>query len=110
MKFLNRKHLERLGRPGPIALGILGLIIIGAIILSVVFTKKQQAASQPREAPGVPVTIATVTVETVPLQVAAIGAAEPYSTVSVKSEVNGQMMKVYFTQGQFVKKGDPLFT
>lgn len=105
-----KKAAQRLGRPGLLALGLLGLLIVGSIIFSNIFTKKQQAAGQPAPPPAVPVMAASVTLETVPLQVNAIGRSEAYSTVSVTSQAEGQMMKVYFTEGQYVKKGDPLFT
>lgn len=58
----------------------------------------------------VPVTIATVARKSVPLQVTSIGTIEPYSTVQVKAQVNGQVMGVHFTEGQDVNKGDLLFT
>jgi membrane fusion protein, multidrug efflux system len=103
-----KKYLHRLGRPRLIALGILGLIIICSILFSGLFTKKPQAAGQPQP-PAVPVTVATVSLETVPLQVSAIGRTEAYSTVSVTSQAEGLMTKVYFTEGQYVKKGDLLF-
>ena len=87
---------------------MLGLIIIGSILFSGLFTKKPQAAGQPQP-PAVPVVVANVTLETVPLQVSAIGRTEAYSTVSVTSQAEGLMTKVYFTEGQYVKKGDLLF-
>ena len=105
-----KKRLQRLGRSRLIAIGVLGLSIIGLVLFSGIFAKKEHAAARPPEPPGVPVTTASVTVETIPLQVSAIGTVEAYSTVSVRSEANGQIMKVHFTQGSYVKKGDPLFT
>jgi multidrug efflux system membrane fusion protein len=56
-----------------------------------------------------PVTIATAGRADVPVRVEAIGAVEPYSTVTIKSRVAGQIVKIGFTQGQDVKKGDVLF-
>ena len=103
-----KKYLRRLGRPGLIGLGTLGLILIGLILFSGIFTKKPQAAGQPQP-PAVPVTVASVTLETVPLQVSAIGRTEAYSTVSVTSQVEGLITRVNFTEGQYVKKGDLLF-
>jgi multidrug efflux system membrane fusion protein len=103
-----KKHLRRLGRPRLIALGGLAVMIIGAILFSGLFTKKPQAAGQPQP-PAVPVVVANVTLETVPLQVSAIGRTEAYSTVSITSQAEGLMTKVYFTEGQYVKKGDLLF-
>ncbi len=67
----------------------------------------------PQAAPAdsaVPVTIATVTQKTVPVEVRAIGNVEAYSTVSVKAQVAGEVEKAYFKQGQEVKEGDLLFT
>jgi multidrug efflux system membrane fusion protein len=57
-----------------------------------------------------PVTTATATLATVPLQVHAIGNVEAYSTVSVKAQVAARVEKAYFTEGQDVRKGDLLFT
>ena len=57
-----------------------------------------------------PVTIAEATVKDVPVQVNAIGNVEAYSTVTVKSLVDGQVQRAYFKQGQDVKKGDLLFS
>jgi multidrug efflux system membrane fusion protein len=34
----------------------------------------------------------------------------PYSKVTVRSQITGQLIKVHFLEGQEVKKGDPLFT
>jgi multidrug efflux system membrane fusion protein len=56
-----------------------------------------------------PVTVATASRADVPVQVPAIGTVEPYSTVTIKSRVAGQIVKVGFTQGQEVRKGDLLF-
>ncbi|MEH2330920.1 efflux RND transporter periplasmic adaptor subunit [Nostoc sp.] len=58
---------------------------------------------------AVPVVVATATQKTIPIQLSATGTAEAYSTVSVKSQVGGQLTGVYFQQGQNVKKGDLLF-
>jgi membrane fusion protein, multidrug efflux system len=38
----------------------------------------------------------------------ALGTVTPVYTVSVKSRVDGQLMHVYYTEGQMVKEGDPL--
>jgi multidrug efflux system membrane fusion protein len=40
----------------------------------------------------------------------AIGNVEAYSTVSIKARVSGELMRVYFSEGQFVDKGDLLFS
>ncbi|BAY36118.1 RND family efflux transporter MFP subunit [Nostoc sp. NIES-2111] len=58
----------------------------------------------------IPVVVASAMQKAVPLLVQATGTVEAYSTVDVKSKVGGQLMGVYFRQGQNVKKGDLLFT
>jgi multidrug efflux system membrane fusion protein len=59
---------------------------------------------------AVPVTVAKAEQRTVPINLTAIATAEAYSTVSIKSQVNAILNEVHFKQGDFVKKGDLLFT
>lgn len=70
---------------------------------------KQQKVQSKAPAPEVPVTVATATRETVPLEVYVVGAAEASSVVQVKSQVAGELQRVHFTEGQNVEKGSPLF-
>ena len=66
-------------------------------------------ADAPRPvAPGVPVTAGTVAVADVPVFLNAIGAVQAYNMVTIKSRVDGQIVKVEFTEGQDVKAGAPL--
>lgn len=58
----------------------------------------------------VPVTVAVALQKNVPVEVQVIGNVEAYSTISVKAQVGGQLTEVHFHEGDFVKKGDPLFT
>ena len=57
----------------------------------------------------VPVTVATVSQRTVPVEEQVIGNVEAYSTISVKAQVSGQLTEVHFKEGDFVKKNDLLF-
>jgi len=58
----------------------------------------------------VPVLVATATQKTVPVQLRAVGNAEAYATVSVKSQITGVLMQAHFKDGQDLKKGQLLFT
>jgi len=58
----------------------------------------------------VPVLVAKAFRKTVARRLHAIGRVEAYSTVEIKSQINGQVMKVHFKEGQEVAKGDLLFT
>mgnify|MGYP001573951258 CR=1 FL=1 len=79
-------------------------------IVVIVFFFACSKKSGPPPKPPVPVTAGTVIQKTVPVQVRAIGNVETYSTISVKSQIDGQLIRVHFKEGQDVKKGDILFT
>jgi membrane fusion protein, multidrug efflux system len=69
-----------------------------------------KSAPPPRQAEGVPVVVATVSQRTVPVDIQVIGNVEAYATIAVKSQVGGELTLVHFREGDFVKKGDVLFT
>jgi multidrug efflux system membrane fusion protein len=69
---------------------------------------KQQAAPAPRVT-AVPVVVAKVTQRAMPVQLAAIGNVGSYS-VSVEAQVAGELLQVHFKEGDFVHKGQLLFT
>ncbi len=79
-----------------------------ATILPTACSDAKSAPSSPK--PAAPVTAAPVLQKTVPVQLKAIGNVEAHSTVSVKSQVGGELTRVHFTEGQAVKRGDLLFT
>src|SRR3954470_19797764 len=60
------------------------------------------------QAPAVPVTVAAVTRQDVPLLLEGIGTVQPLNIVTIRSRVDGELQKVLFTEGQEVKAGDPL--
>ena len=60
--------------------------------------------------PAVPVTVAPAVQKDVPVQVTAVGTVQAYTTVSVKSQIAGQITAVHFNEGQIVQKGDALYT
>jgi multidrug efflux system membrane fusion protein len=70
-------------------------------------SKQPEENSQPLP---VPVSVALVAQKSVPVDVRVIGNVEAYSTVSIKTQVNGQLNRAYFKEGEEVKKGDLLFT
>jgi len=62
----------------------------------------------PEEA--VPVTVGTVEQMNVPIDVQAIGNVQPITTVAVKALVGGQLTRVWFKEGDDVRRGDKLFS
>lgn len=70
----------------------------------------EQKLNGERGRPVVPVTIATSVEKTIPVQLLAIGKVQAFSTVVIKSQVEGEIVGVHFKEGQEVKAGDLLFT
>ena len=57
-----------------------------------------------------PVTVAQAMVKAVPVELQAVGSVEAYATVTVKSQVEGELTEVHLREGQCVQVGDMLFT
>ena len=72
------------------------------------FAPSAEAQSPPPSSPGVPVTAGTVATADVPVFLNAIGTVQAFNMVTIKSRVDGQIVKIDFTEGQDVKAGDPL--
>ncbi len=81
-------------------------LAVAAAFLAACGGRTQQAGAPP----AVPVIAATVVAKTVPLTFRAIGHVEPISTVGVKARIGGELQKVWFTEGQDVRRGGTLFT
>jgi len=58
---------------------------------------------------AVPVKVSKVVKRDVPIDIQTVGTVEASSTVTVRSQVSGELVRVYFHEGDFVKKGDELF-
>jgi multidrug efflux system membrane fusion protein len=56
----------------------------------------------------VPVVVATAQKGDLPVYLIGLGSVTAYNTVTVRSRVDGQIVKVNFTEGQFVHSGDAL--
>ena len=59
---------------------------------------------------AVPVVTTRVGQRDVPVEIAAIGNVEAYTTISVRSQVTGQLQQASFNEGDTVRKGALLFT
>lgn len=87
----------------PIFALALGTLFAGCNSREAVHAAKPQAA-------GAPVTVATVASRTMPVELQAIGNVEAISTVSIKAQISGQLVRVHFKEGDFVHKGQLLFS
>ncbi|HYM13477.1 MAG TPA: efflux RND transporter periplasmic adaptor subunit [Bryobacterales bacterium] len=59
---------------------------------------------------GLPVTVAAVVQKTMPVNIQVIGNVEAITTIAVKALIGGELTRVHFQEGDFVKKNDVLFT
>lgn len=91
-------------------LGILiaGLAVWGLATRFVIDTRAQEP-KRPEGPPAIPVTVATVMQQSVPVRIQSIGNVEAFATVAVKARVDGQLVEVGFKEGQEVRQGSVLF-
>ncbi len=100
---MNKGTLSKIGAVGLVA----GLIVSGWFIVSEMGRDRARAASA--QVPPVPVVTDIAATKDMPVLVRGIGTVQAYETVAVKTRVDGQIVKVAFTEGQYVKAGDLLF-
>ena len=81
--------------------------IVGALVVTQRFPSKAASAAPPA-VPTVPVVAGTVNSSDVPIYLQGVGTVIAYNTVIVRSQIQGQITKINFTEGQTVKTGDLL--
>src|ERR1700757_1718055 len=83
--------------------------LIAVLFLSGCAEKGQVQAGGLAGRPTAPVVVASVEQRDIPVQIKAIGNVESYQTVKIRSQVNGQIQKILFKEGEDVTQGQPLF-
>jgi len=86
-----------------------GLVAVGLVLSLVAGGCGRAARTQQGGRPPVPVTVGTVEQKTVPVSFRAIGNIEAAETVEVRARVGGELLQVFFEEGQTVRAGDRLF-
>src|SRR5262245_6645734 len=69
---------------------------------------KITAAPAAAPSPAIPVSVATAQRRDVPIYLTGLGTVQAFNTVAVKTRVDGELIRVAFTEGQDVKAGDLL--
>jgi membrane fusion protein, multidrug efflux system len=91
-----------------------GIAAAGAVVLwSGLPARFGLTGPRPAEARGaapvaVPVVVATAIRVDVPVRLSGLGSVTAFNTVTVRTRVDGQLMRVAFREGQFVNRGDLL--
>lgn len=87
-------------------LGIVLLSLISMILCACTSDQNQAVNNAP---PPVPVVVAQAVAKDIPVRIQAVGTVTPMDAVDIKSQVGGQIMDQFITDGQEVRAGDPLF-
>src|SRR5438874_1630647 len=88
------------------------ILMLAATFLAGCSDRSGQSESQNPNGtkPSVPVVVAQAEGRDIPVELKNIGNVEAYATVTVRSQITGQITKIHFQEGQEVKAGDLLFT
>ena len=87
-------------------LWMLALVIV--VVAIAVFVIYRGGGKQSMRVSIQPVSVSEVVVKDMPVWINAIGTATPRNLVTVKTRVDGELFRVYFTEGQMVKQGQLL--
>jgi multidrug efflux system membrane fusion protein len=89
---------------------IIVAVLVGLAILAWLLTPKASQAPTGRFSGGGPMPVVTATARSGDMAITLIGlgTVTPLATVTVQSQIAGQIMHIAFKEGQTVKAGDPL--
>jgi multidrug efflux system membrane fusion protein len=90
---------------------VVAAILLGFLLLAWLLTPHGTRSAQGgRFASGGPMPVVTAAARTgeMPITLIGLGTVTPIATVTVQSQISGQIMRIGFKEGQTVKTGDPL--
>lgn len=87
---------------------LLLIVIIGVVVAYQMHSRSQAASKDSSTTQPVSVGVTTVQKRDMPYYLTGLGSVTAFNTVTVHSRVDGELMKVNFTEGQFVHAGDVL--
>jgi RND family efflux transporter MFP subunit len=103
------KHFEKMNGATHRSVGITAAITLVVAIVSLTSTGCSSAASTPKTAPPLTVTVAEVEQKDVPIDSEWIGTLDGFVNSDIKAQVSGYLIKQEYTEGTFVNSGQLLF-
>jgi multidrug efflux pump subunit AcrA (membrane-fusion protein) len=88
-------------------------LLVGALLLLAIWLTMRIVAHAPPQArsrseAATPVGASTATTGDMPVVLQGLGTVTPLATITVQSQISGQIVGLPFKEGQIVKRGDPL--
>jgi len=94
--------------------GLLVVLVIALLMIAfVLYLRQKQAIPAPARGRNgqngpVAVSVATAVAGDMQVKIPALGTVTPLATITVRTQITGNLQKIFFTEGQFVHQGDPL--
>src|SRR5437870_4417685 len=84
------------------------LLVVAALIVWLAYRTTHQPAPSGRLQSGGPMPVGTAKADKgdMPVTLSALGTVTPLAMVTVKTQINGQLIDIAFREGQMVNKGD----
>ena len=92
---------------------VVAILVVAGVVAYFLIRHLHSAPADGQSAHGaargpVPVVVSTAHRGSMPIYLNGLGTVTPLNTVTVRPRVDGQIMKVYYTEGQAVTQGQPL--
>ena len=111
-KEVARSHeYPRLGmtrNPSRLLITTAAALLLAAVLASCAGSSPGPSPARANAPQSLPVTVAAVKQQDLPVYLSGLGSIQAYYTVSIKSRVDGQLVDIKFREGEHVNKGDVL--
>ena len=87
---------------------LLTVVLVGGVGFALMWGSASKSSAAPPASPPVPIVAGTVAQHDVPIYLTGVGTVVAYNTVVVRSQIQGQLVSIDFTEGQTVQAGDLL--
>jgi multidrug efflux system membrane fusion protein len=90
------------------AIVIITMVVLVIIVIALIIRHGRQLEAAAQGGRGGPMAVAVATAATgdIDIRLPALGTVTPLATVTVKTQISGQLQQIAFKEGQLVKRGD----